>query len=116
MNRREPKVAEVQCPGCHGTGFPAVKQPLQPGRKIFPAPCKQCLGKGRVPKESSGAIAPTPPLSSHVKIEDFASCPVADIRCAGRKRLGVTKICRGVILGLSNGFRTFKRRIAFTFL
>jgi len=31
-----------------GTGFPTVKQPVQPGRKIYPAPCKQCFGKGRL--------------------------------------------------------------------
>jgi DnaJ-class molecular chaperone len=44
--------AEVECPSCGGTGFPKTKQPAQPGRKIFPAPCKECSGKGRL------AIAP----------------------------------------------------------
>ena len=39
---------EIKCPGCGGTGFPAVAQPAKPGRKIYPPRCKQCLGKGRV--------------------------------------------------------------------
>jgi DnaJ-class molecular chaperone len=39
---------EVECPGCNGTGFPAVVQAAQAGRRIYPPPCKQCLGKGRV--------------------------------------------------------------------
>ena len=39
---------EVECSVCDGTGFPKVRQPIQPGRKIYPAPCKQCLGKGRI--------------------------------------------------------------------
>jgi DnaJ-class molecular chaperone len=39
---------EVSCPACGGTGFPAVAQPAKPGRRIFPPPCKQCLGKGRI--------------------------------------------------------------------
>jgi DnaJ-class molecular chaperone len=40
--------AEINCPACGGTGFPAIAQPLQPGRKIYPARCKQCHGKGRI--------------------------------------------------------------------
>jgi DnaJ-class molecular chaperone len=40
--------AEVKCPACEGTGFPKVKQPAQPGRRIYPAPCQKCAGKGRV--------------------------------------------------------------------
>jgi DnaJ-class molecular chaperone len=39
---------EVVCSACGGTGFPKVAQPAQPGRKIYPPPCKQCLGKGRI--------------------------------------------------------------------
>jgi hypothetical protein len=27
---------EVECPECGGTGFPKVRQPDQPGRKIYP--------------------------------------------------------------------------------
>jgi hypothetical protein len=32
----------------YGTGFPAVKQPAQPDRKIYPTQCKECGGKGRI--------------------------------------------------------------------
>jgi hypothetical protein len=42
--------AEQVCPACGGTGFPAVKQPAQRGRRIFPMPCKKCGGKGRIAK------------------------------------------------------------------
>lgn len=50
MKRPKPKraVAEVECSACEGTGFQPVKQPAQPGRKIFPARCQQCSGKGRL--------------------------------------------------------------------
>jgi DnaJ-class molecular chaperone len=50
MKRPNPKEAgtEVDYPACEGTGFPPVTQPGQPGRKIFPARCQQCLGKGRI--------------------------------------------------------------------
>jgi hypothetical protein len=36
MKRPKPKdvVTEVECPACEGTGFPKVRQPVQPGRKI----------------------------------------------------------------------------------
>ena len=40
--------AEVKCSACDGTGFQAIAQPAQPGRKIYPPPCKRCLGKGRI--------------------------------------------------------------------
>jgi DnaJ-class molecular chaperone len=39
---------EVKCSACDGTGFPTVAQPAQPGRKIYPASCKLCSGKGRI--------------------------------------------------------------------
>jgi len=50
MKRPKPKdvVTEIRCPACEGTGFSKVTQPVQPGRKIYPPPCKQCLGKGRI--------------------------------------------------------------------
>jgi hypothetical protein len=38
---------EIEFPGCEGAGFPKVRQPVQPGRRIFPPPCKQCFGKAR---------------------------------------------------------------------
>jgi DnaJ-class molecular chaperone len=46
--KRKEAATEIECPACEGTGFPSVKQPAQPSRKIYPAPCQQCLGKGRV--------------------------------------------------------------------
>ena len=42
------KIQEHVCPACNGTGYPAVKQPVQPGRKIYPVKCKSCDGKGKV--------------------------------------------------------------------
>ena len=39
------KASETKCPACNGTGYPVVMQPVQPGRKIYPAPCKKCGGK-----------------------------------------------------------------------
>jgi DnaJ-class molecular chaperone len=50
MKRSKPKEVgtEIECPACDGTGFPKVRQPDQPGRKIYPSPCKRCFGKGRI--------------------------------------------------------------------
>jgi DnaJ-class molecular chaperone len=48
MKTASPKLAERKCPACDGTGFPAVKQPVDPGRKIYPARCERCDGKGRI--------------------------------------------------------------------
>jgi DnaJ-class molecular chaperone len=48
MKKSSAKPAEQRCPACNGTGFPAVKQPTQPGRKIYPVECKTCGGKGRI--------------------------------------------------------------------
>jgi DnaJ-class molecular chaperone len=39
---------ERKCTACNGTGFPAVKQPAKPGRKIYPPPCRKCKGMGRI--------------------------------------------------------------------
>ena len=43
-----PKIKEHTCPGCNGTGFASVMQPVKPGRKIYPAKCKSCEGKGKI--------------------------------------------------------------------
>jgi DnaJ-class molecular chaperone len=48
MNKSSVKPTEHKCPACNGTGFPEVTQPSQPGRKIYPVPCKSCGGKGRI--------------------------------------------------------------------
>lgn len=39
---------EINCDACDGKGFPTVAQPAQPGRQIYPPPCKKCGGKGRL--------------------------------------------------------------------
>lgn len=44
------EATEVICPDCDGTGVEKIKQPTEPGRKIFAATCKKCLGKGRIDK------------------------------------------------------------------
>jgi DnaJ-class molecular chaperone len=48
MPKLAAKPTERKCPVCKGTGFPAVKQPAKPGRKIYPARCSNCGGKGRI--------------------------------------------------------------------
>lgn len=48
MTKLSAKISEHTCPACKGTGFPVVKQPVQPGRKIYPVKCKACAGKGRI--------------------------------------------------------------------
>ena len=48
MPKFSAKPKEFKCPACKGTGFPVVKQPAQPGRKIYPARCERCDGKGSV--------------------------------------------------------------------
>jgi DnaJ-class molecular chaperone len=42
------KPIERKCPACNGTGYPPVKQPKEPGRKIYSARCERCDGKGWV--------------------------------------------------------------------
>jgi len=32
---------------CNGKGFSPVQEP-EPGRRIYPAPCRKCGGKGRL--------------------------------------------------------------------
>lgn len=44
----KPKIKEHVCPDCQGSGFTAVKQPARPGRRIHPARCKSCDGKGKI--------------------------------------------------------------------
>jgi DnaJ-class molecular chaperone len=48
MRKRSVKPTEHKCPACDGTGFPTVKQPVKPSRKIYPVQCKNCGGKGRI--------------------------------------------------------------------
>ena len=55
LSRWSEKLVEQHCPACDGRGVPSVKQPALPGRKIYPAPCKKCGGKGRIAKVTYGA-------------------------------------------------------------
>ena len=41
---------ESKCGACQGTGFATVKQPAQPGRRIYPPRCAKCHGSGRIRK------------------------------------------------------------------
>ena len=41
---------DKRCPACDGTGVLATIQPEQPDRRIYPPPCGECDGKGRIPK------------------------------------------------------------------
>ena len=49
--RANSKKPEIKCNACEGRGFEAIRQP-QPrksiGRKIYPAKCAKCAGKGRL--------------------------------------------------------------------
>jgi DnaJ-class molecular chaperone len=44
---KEP-IEERECSGCGGTGFMALVQPKEPGRRIFPPRCSKCEGKGKI--------------------------------------------------------------------
>jgi DnaJ-class molecular chaperone len=48
MKKQRANPDEHKCAACNGTGFPAVIRPVQPGRRIYPAPCRKCSGKGRI--------------------------------------------------------------------
>ncbi|WP_371259551.1 zinc finger domain-containing protein [Bradyrhizobium sp. URHD0069] len=48
MKKPAANPTEQKCPACNGTGFAVVTQPAQPNRKIYPPPCKECGGKGRI--------------------------------------------------------------------
>jgi DnaJ-class molecular chaperone len=48
MSIKGSKIKEHICPACNGAGFPAVRQPVQSGTKIYPAKCTLCDGKGKI--------------------------------------------------------------------
>jgi DnaJ-class molecular chaperone len=48
MKKAREASTEVICQACDGTGFQKLKQPTEPGRRIYPATCKECLGKGKL--------------------------------------------------------------------
>jgi DnaJ-class molecular chaperone len=41
----------AECSSCGGTGFMAVVQPKELGRRIFPPRCPKCEGKGKIAVE-----------------------------------------------------------------
>jgi DnaJ-class molecular chaperone len=50
MKQTKPGRIENKCAACRGTGFAVVKQPAQPGRRIYPPRCAKCHGSGRIRK------------------------------------------------------------------
>src|SRR6266576_3812052 len=64
MKRPLEVLTEVICPACDGTGFQKVKQPTQPGRKIYPAKCTECLGKRSLPTTTVCRVDSWPPVSA----------------------------------------------------
>ena len=48
MKKAREVSTEVICQACDGTGVQKLKQPTEPGRRIYPATCKECLGKGKI--------------------------------------------------------------------
>jgi DnaJ-class molecular chaperone len=50
MKKPREALTEVICPACNGTGFRKIRQPANPGRKVYPPRCPECLGKGRIEK------------------------------------------------------------------
>lgn len=49
MKKLQAKPPEKHCPACKGTGNVELAQPTKPTRRIYPAACQQCHGKGRIP-------------------------------------------------------------------
>jgi hypothetical protein len=60
---------EHKCSACNGTGFPMVKQPIAPGRKIYSPPCKTCGGKGRIKEAATWGRPRALPLSWRCNID-----------------------------------------------
>jgi DnaJ-class molecular chaperone len=50
MKRTKSDSIEHKCVACRGTGFAAIKQRAQPGRRIYPPRCAKCHGSGRIRK------------------------------------------------------------------
>ena len=51
--RADGPAPEIKCDACGGTGRPPAKE-VAPGRRIYPAPCTKCGGKGRLSKSGRG--------------------------------------------------------------
>jgi hypothetical protein len=50
--QKMPERVQHKCPVCKGTGSLPVKQAAQPGRRIYPARCARCDGKGWISEPS----------------------------------------------------------------
>lgn len=48
QRRTLPPAPEKKCVAWNGTGVSSSRGASQPGRKIYPARCEKCRGKGRV--------------------------------------------------------------------
>lgn len=46
--RANSRATEIRCDVCKGTGLQAVTKAAAPGRRIFPAKCPKCAGKGQL--------------------------------------------------------------------
>src|ERR1700694_1039627 len=73
------KPTEIKCPACGGTGYPVVIQPVLPGRKIYPAPCKKCGGKGRIAEAATEAASFENPsvIASHPRRRSCGTSPAS---------------------------------------
>jgi hypothetical protein len=47
------QAVEHKCCACDGTGLSAATKPMQPGRRIHPAPFKEYRGEGRTRETAS---------------------------------------------------------------
>ena len=75
---------ERKCKACNGTGYPPVKQPAQPGRQIYPAPCKECGGKGRIKIER-----PPTEAALHREQRKRYRSDAYDAKCNPRGMIGI---------------------------
>jgi DnaJ-class molecular chaperone len=58
MKTRVANPNEQRCPACDGMGVLAAIQPVQPGRRMYPPPCEECGGRGRIPKADNEMALP----------------------------------------------------------
>ena len=95
------KPTEIRCPACGGTGFALVTQPVQPGRKIYPAPCEKCNGKGRMAANETRAYLDLKDIVCSAADKNEATT-VSDFAIAGAAR---HRPCGGASIGGVGGER-----------
>ncbi len=71
---------EINCDACNGTGCPTIWQPVQHGRKIYPAPCKKYGVKGRLTKADRLAPSEISKFLCRLGIEPLSYRPSAPPR------------------------------------